>query len=205
MVIPVGKVIKLNLVTGDVNHSFWLPKLAGKTDLIAGQENTMWLKADEPGEYWGQCAEFCGDSHAYMLFRAYALSEDDYNKWVKQQHKEPAAEVQNLSPEATRGKKLFTKNCASCHRTSPTARGNQAPNLAHIASRKTLASGWIDNTPENLHRWIQHSEEIKPGNLMYLGIGREGDANHMAGMDKIQHVLTDANVDAIVTYLQTLK
>lgn len=220
MVFPVGRAIKLNLVTDDVIHSFWLPKLAGKTDLMPGQVNNMWILADEPGTYWGQCAEFCGEAHAYMLFRAHAVSEAEYAQWLEAQKQSPkrnedgtpalekgrytTSEIETIH----RGQKLYNQHCATCHRNDPYQIGNKAPNLAHLASRETLAAGWMENTAENLHEWIQHSETIKPGNLMYYGVG------NMAGLRDQQIasetnpkplVLSDRNVDAIVAYLQTLK
>ena len=213
MVIPVGKPVQLELIGGDVNHSFWLPRLAGKTDLIPGQTNNMWIQADEPGMYWGQCAEFCGDSHAFMLFRVRAIPQEEYDTWLAQTLAEDNLEADEAPVETARqndsapdqerlaaierGHQLFLQNCATCHRVQPRAAG-VAPNLHNIAARSTIAAGWMENNYENLHEWIQHSEEVKPGNLMYNGLAG------MVGLKDRQEILTDDNVDAIIAYLDTL-
>lgn len=196
--IPVGRPIKLVLESADVNHSFWVPKLAGKTDLIPGQINRMWIEADEPGMFWGQCAEFCGDSHAYMLFRTVALEAEEFEAWVEHQRSAPVEPVETI---AIQGKALFTeKGCIGCHMVG-NAGGVVGPDLTHFGSRVTLAAGWMENTPENLRQWIQHPEEVKPGNLMYLGVGA------MAGIKQIREEkgLSDEEVAALADYLHTLK
>ncbi|HCR37623.1 MAG TPA: cytochrome c oxidase subunit II [Opitutae bacterium] len=204
LVIPEGKVVKLNLRSADVIHSFWLPKIAGKVDLIPGRANWMWIKADEPGHYYGQCAEFCGSAHAYMLFRSDVLSHRDFEAWVEYQKKD-APEALEVSVAA--GERLFAeKTCIQCH----TIRGNQyamgikGPDLTHVASRKSLAAGIMDNRGvdgridrlkqrENLFEWIKNSQHIKPGNLMY---------HDDAGLKTVP--LSDDDVHKIVAYLQTL-
>ena len=169
--IPTGRPIKLVLKAADVIHSFWVPKLAGKTDLIPGQINRMWIEADEPGMYWGQCAEFCGDSHAYMLFRTISLEPDKFDEWVEHQKSAP---VEPESTLAHTGKALFTeKGCIGCHMVGKVG-GLAGPDLTHFGSRATLAAGWKANTLENLKEWIQYPEKVKPGNLMYLGVGTHG-------------------------------
>lgn len=198
MVIPTGRTVKLNLYSADVIHSFWLPKLAGKTDLIPGQVNHMWIKADEDGKYWGQCAEYCGDSHAYMLFRAFAVPEDEFSDWVAKQKSppaEPVTEAQAL------GQKLFVdKGCVGCHKIGD-AGGVAGPILTHFGARSSLGAGWMENNRENLIRWIRHPETVKPGNLMYLGVG---------GMKGIRDIvkeqgLSDAETAALADYLLNLK
>lgn len=188
MIIPTNRTVKLNLRSADVIHSFWLPKLAGKTDLIPGQENTMWIYADESGEYWGQCAEYCGDSHAYMLFRAFAKSSEAFDEWAEKQREAPAEPPTTL---ALQGKELFlAKGCVECHKIGEVG-GVIAPDLTHFGSRTTLGAGWLDNTPENLKQWISASETIKPGNLMY---------------ERVQKMnLTPDEVDALEAYLTNLK
>jgi cytochrome c oxidase subunit 2 len=196
--IPTGRPVKLVLKAADVIHSFWVPKLAGKTDLIPGQINRMWIEADEPGMYWGQCAEFCGDSHAYMLFRTIALEPAEFDAWVEHQKSAP---VEPDSTLAHTGKALFTeKGCIGCHMVGKVG-GLAGPDLTHFGSRATLAAGWKANTLENLKEWIQYPEKVKPGNLMYLGVGT------MAGIKQIREEkgLSDDEVAALADYLHTLQ
>lgn len=226
LVIPAGRPVRLHLTTKDVIHSFWLPKLSGKTDLMAGQTNQMWILSDEPGYFWGQCAEFCGDSHAYMLFRTVALEEDAYDEWVAQQLTQ-TVDPQTVEPLyltehddrelVSEGAKLFAANCRSCHSMNPTQQGAMgAPNLAHFASRSSIAAGWLENrwqedgSNPDLHHWIKEPDEVKPGNNMWRGFLKAGkpDQNNpddilMPGL--IHAGLTDADVDALVAYLRTLK
>lgn len=210
--IPAGKVVKLNLRSVDVIHSFWLPKIAGKVDLMPGRKNWMWIMADEPGYYYGQCAEYCGEAHAYMLFRSEVMTDEDFQKWVEAYQSGAAApggfqaqpnenkpdptakddwlawsETVRKNPEAIpgdpvhEGAELFMgkAQCIVCHSidNSP-AMGQSAPNLTRVGTRKSLAAGIFDNTgpdgkidPEkqldNIYNWIAHSEDHKPGNLMY--------------------------------------
>ncbi|MFP4283422.1 MAG: cytochrome c oxidase subunit II [Verrucomicrobiota bacterium] len=217
LVIPVGKAVKLNLETKDVIHSFWLPKLSGKTDLMAGQINTMWIAADEAGYYWGQCAEFCGDSHAYMLFRTVALPEEEYATWVAQQKTatvaEGSTEPLHLTEDADRGlvehgAALFQEHCLRCHSLDPARQGVGAPNLAHFASRSSIAAGWYENDwsegNEELHKWILEPAEVKPGNNMWRGfMATDGVTVQMEGLKDAD--LTESDVDALVAYLRTLQ
>jgi cytochrome c oxidase subunit 2 len=212
LVFPAGKVVKLNLVADDVIHSFWLPKLAGKTDLIPGQENKMWIQADEPGYFWGQCAEYCGDSHAYMLFRARALEESEYEAWIAQQQQ---ATIQaDYTPVDTagvdedlinHGALLFMANCARCHSLDAKVKG-MGPNLAHFGSRTSIAAGWLENEPENLVHWLLHPDRVKPGNFMWNGFPKPDDPKG----DPLMEGLKDANLsqedaEALAAYLYTLK
>lgn len=216
VVFPAGRAVKLNLVADDVIHSFWLPKLAGKVDLIPGQQNSIWIKADEPGYFWGQCAEYCGDSHAYMLFRARALNEKDWEKWLATQQKntvEPGANYLPVSASAAstdlteqikHGAELFVENCVRCHSVDSKVQ-TMGPNLAHFGSRSSIAAGWLENEPQNLHRWIKEPEQIKPGNYMWYGFPnpqRPGEVL-MEGLKDAE--LSDTEVDALVVYLSTLK
>ena len=197
-VFPVGKAVKINLVSNDVIHSFWIPKLSGKTDLIPGQENFMWVLADEAGEFYGQCAEYCGDSHAYMLFRAIAKPQEEYENWVSNMLKDPTKVAENSTIHDSHFKSLASKGeetlnrvgCLQCHMIGDVG-GIIAPNLTKFASRGTLAAGWMDNNTENLKKWIWKSDQVKPGNLMYRSVE--------------QMNLTEEDVDAMVAYLQTLK
>ena len=217
LVFPAGKVVRLKLVASDVIHSFWLPKLAGKTDLMPGQQNMMWIQADEQGYFWGQCAEYCGDSHAYMLFRAKALSESDWDAWSENQKSQTvvgggdytpvALEAEPDHPEADlikAGADLFLENCARCHSVDPLVQ-TSGPNLAHFGSRSAIAAGWLENNPENLEQWILHPDEVKPGNFMWNGFPDPYDARSvmMEGLNTAN--LTESQVKALVAYLYTLK
>jgi cytochrome c oxidase subunit 2 len=165
MVIPVGKPVVVNTRSIDVIHSFWVPRLAGKIDTLPGKTNTLWFTPEEPGMYFGQCAEFCGTSHANMRFRVRVVTQAEFEAWVAQQQQPPKPE----SDDARAGESLFMgKVCIACHTISgvPAALGVLGPNLTNLAGRATLASGIIDNTPDNLVRWLQHTQEIKPGARM---------------------------------------
>ncbi len=169
--IPARTHIALVARSADVIHSFWVPELNRKVDMIPGQPNTIELYADEAGVYRGQCAEFCGLQHAHMAFRVYAEPPARFRTWLANQERpgrEPA------TPQARRGQRLFMENaCASCHTIAGTeARGTIGPNLTHVASRQTLAADTIENTPRNLFRWIRNPQSIKAGDKMPgLGLG----------------------------------
>ena len=261
LVIPAGRAVNINLRTTDVIHSFWVPKLAGKVDMIPNRGNHLWLKADAPGYFWGQCAEYCGEDHAVMRFRVIALSAPDYATWLAKQKaparslatpdaatmakdvpaayafKNPgrnapgwtdkfdadplAAWVKQQSPEAgenpvliAKGRELFTsKTCVTCH----AIRGNHgggapfAPDLTHIGSRTTIAAGLLENSVENMHRWITRPNEVKPGNKMYMGVPMGGGSmmnGYMKSEDgRLTHNITvsDDEAPALVAYLHSLK
>jgi cytochrome c oxidase subunit II len=153
----------LHLLSADVDHSFWVPQLAGKTDLIPNHPNDMWIDPRHTGLYVGQCAQFCGVEHAKMLLRVYVDTPEQFAAWVEQQ-KQPG--VQDASVAA--GRHVFeTQACTNCHTVAGTAAtGTFGPDLTHLASRATIASGATLNTPENLHAWIQDPDHFKPGALM---------------------------------------
>jgi len=270
LVIPAGRPVRVNLRTADVIHSFWVPKLAGKVDMMPNRGNHLWLQADQPGYFWGQCAEYCGESHAVMRFRVIALNEADFAAWLAHQ-KSPArivaADAKLEGPVAApyefknpgrnapgwtkefddapfvawqnqqkietgedpaliaQGRKIFQeKTCVACH----TIRGHEgvgstAPDLTHIGSRTTVAAGLLENSKANLHRWIAHPNEVKPGNKMYVGVPSVG-GNVMTGYLNIDkntgeraidpetgkivkdHItVTDAEARALVAYLHSLK
>lgn len=214
LVIPAGRPVHIELRTVDVIHSFWVPKLAGKVDMMPNRGNHIWMKADEPGYFWGQCAEYCGESHAVMRFRVIALNEEDFAVWLANQKQlarsvaapagaQPTAsfasygafrenqpgwsETFDADPmgnwqqqqfvDSSRedpaliaaGRKAFLENyCIACH----TVRGHEgagaiAPDLTKVGARTTIAAGLLENTPENLYRWITEPHRVKPGNLMY--------------------------------------
>lgn len=157
LVIPKGKAVRINLRSEDVIHSFWVPKIAGKVDLMPGRKNHMWIQADQTGHYYGQCAEFCGDSHAYMLFRVEVVEPAEFAKWVEKQ-KAPAAPVAAGS-KADKGKALFAaKSCVMCHNVGGHfGAGAFGPDLTHVASRKSLAGAWLDNRDPAKQRALEKS------------------------------------------------
>jgi cytochrome c oxidase subunit 2 len=157
----------LNMSSADVAHSFWVPRLAGKMDVIPNRVNTMWIDPQQPGLYLGQCAQYCGMQHAKMLLRVYAQSPADFAAWVSQQ-KQPGRQDFSGSPAAAEGRTVFMQNaCINCHTISGTvATGRFGPDLTHLASRDTIGSGPIQNTPENLRKWVDDPNSMKPGSLM---------------------------------------
>lgn len=187
MRIPVGRPVKLTLTSNDVIHSFWVPRLAGKMDVIPGRENVMWLQADEPGIYYGQCAEYCGTSHANMRFRVVALPEEEYDAWIAS--RQAVAAVAPADALAQRGHDLFVNGtCAACHTVAGTsAQGKVGPDLTDFGSRTSLAAGMLENTPENLRAWLRNPQAVKPGARMpNLG-------------------LSDADINALVAFLTSLE
>ena len=160
MVIPKGVAVRINLRSEDVIHSFWIPKIAGKVDLMPGRKNHMWIQADQVGHYYGQCAEFCGDSHAYMLFRVEVLEPADFAKWVAAQ-KTDAAPVAAGS-KAEQGKNLFAaKSCVMCHNVGGHfGAGAFGPDLTHLASRKSLAGAWLDNRDPKAQRALEQTSPL---------------------------------------------
>ena len=162
--IPVGQPVLVRLHTADVIHSFWVPKLTGKTDMIPGQTNQSWMLAQGPGRYLGQCSEFCGYQHAHMQLEVVAESPGDFAAWQDRQ-RQPAAAPQDEA--ATRGLQMMEFRCALCHRVRGTSAGAvSAPDLTHLMTRRTLAAGSLANNPGNLVGWIQDPQDLKPGSLM---------------------------------------
>lgn len=163
--IPVGQPVRLNLTTADVNHSFWVPQLTAKTDMIAGRLNTMWLQADKPGVYRGQCAEYCGLQHANMIFYVVADARVAFARWMSQERQPP---VQPSDPTLQQGQQAFvTSACTACHTIQgTTANGRVGPDLTHFGSRVSIGAGAVPNTAGNLGGWIIDSQSIKPGNIM---------------------------------------
>jgi cytochrome c oxidase subunit II len=157
----------LTLLSADTNHSFWVPRLAGKTDLIPNHPNSMWIDPRETGVYLGQCAQYCGTQHAKMLLRVYVEPRADFDRWVQTQRQQVAANVPKDASTAE-GRRIFeTTACINCHVVAGTvANGRFGPDLTHLMSRDTLASGAAPNTPENLRLWIENPDAIKPGSLM---------------------------------------
>jgi cytochrome c oxidase subunit II len=177
----------LTMSSADVSHSFWIPRLAGKMDLIPNRVNTMWIDPQATGLYLGQCAQYCGTQHAKMLLRVYAQTPQDFATWIEQQ-KKPAVQDFPGNTAAAEGQTVFMKNaCINCHTIKGTvATGRFGPDLTHLASRDTIASGPIQNTPENLRKWVDDPNSLKPGSLM--------PAMH----------LNDHDLDVITAYLTQL-
>lgn len=162
--IPAGTPIRVELTSPDVIHSFWVPRLAGKMDLIPGVTNVTWIEAAAPGRFQGQCAEFCGLQHANMTFFVVADSPADYAAWSARQAMPPASPA---TPIADEGGRIFAARCAACHTVSGTpAGGVVGPDLSHFATRATLAAGMLPNDGESLTDWIRDPQAVKPGALM---------------------------------------
>lgn len=174
----------LTLQSVDVIHSFWIPQLAGKTDVIPNRDNKMWIDPREPGIYFGNCAEYCGTQHANMLIRVVVHPKAEFDEWAANQ-KKPAVN----DPAGAQGRATFESlSCVNCHTIKGTvAAGAFGPDLTHLMSRQVIASGALTNTPENLRAWIHNPDQSKPGSLM----------------PAMQ--LSDEQVDQIVAYLETLK
>jgi len=174
----------LKLLSADTDHSFWVPRLAGKTDLIPNRVNNMWIDPHDVGVYVGQCAQFCGIQHAKMLLRVYVDSRDEFEKWVRNEQKSAVADM-----AAEEGRRIFeTTACINCHTlTGTVADGRFGPDLTHLMSRDTIASGAAPNTSENLKAWIQDPDSVKPGSLM-------------PGMKLNEH-----DLDKLTAYLETLR
>jgi cytochrome c oxidase subunit II len=163
--IPVGEPVRLALLSEDVVHSFWVPELHGKLDMIPDQTNYLWIQADQAGEYRGICAEFCGTQHAKMALLVIAEPAADFAAWLEQESEAAEAPAEALAQE---GEGLFMAlACAQCHAVRGTAATGQfGPDLTHFGSRRTLAAVSLPNTSENLAEWIVNPQHAKPGNLM---------------------------------------
>jgi cytochrome c oxidase subunit 2 len=163
--IPVGRAVQIRLQSADVIHSFWVPRLAPKVDNVPGRTTELWLQADAPGVYRGQCAEYCGTQHAHMAFLVIAETEEAFRSWMAEQERPAAESTDSL---AIIGRNTFlAAPCRECHAVRGTpAAGNAGPDLTHVASRQTLAAGLLPNTPGHLAGWLADPQALKPGNLM---------------------------------------
>jgi cytochrome c oxidase subunit 2 len=163
--IPAGRPVEFILSSPNVIHSFWVPSLGGKLDMIPGRETRLALEAERPGIYRGQCAEYCGEQHALMAFLVMAQEPEDFERWLAA-NSEPASPPANEA--AVRGQAIFTSfGCGACHTIAGTeAAGVIGPDLTHIGGRLTLAAGTLPNNPRNMAKWIAASQAIKPDNLM---------------------------------------
>lgn len=184
--IPIKKKVRVELKSADVIHCFWVPQLARKIDVIPGRENYIWLEADRPGVYQGRCAEFCGTQHAWMNFKVYAHDAEEYEQWLSAERSPPN---NSTSPDINAGRQLFfSQTCVNCH----TIRGTSAsatigPDLTYVARRKELGGGVLENSRENLIRWLKNPQAIKPGSKMP------------------NFNLTEEQVHQLVAYLESLK
>jgi cytochrome c oxidase subunit II len=174
----------LKLLSADTDHSFWVPQLAGKTDLIPNRVNEMWMDPQQAGIYLGQCAQYCGTQHAKMLLQVSVDSPEVFEAWVRTQQQPATQDEKEIA-----GRNVFETNaCVNCHAVGGTnATGHFGPDLTHLMSRRTIASGAAENTDENLRLWIQNPDAIKPGSLMPA------------------MKLSDADTEALVRYLETLR
>ena len=182
--IPLGRAVEVRLEGPDIIHSFFVPQLAAKRDVVPGRVNHITFTADRAGEYWGQCAEFCGLSHANMGFRVIVHAPDEFARWVAAQ-RAPAVEV---AGDAARGKQIYaTSACVGCHTITGVSTGVLGPPLTHFGSRRTVAAGMWPNTPDNVAAWIKDPQGLKPGVKMpNLG-------------------LTDEQAKDVAAYLSALK
>ncbi|MBW3112592.1 cytochrome c oxidase subunit II [Bacillus sp. MCCB 382] len=182
--IPVNRPVTFQLTSADVIHSFWMPRLGGKKDLIPGKTNTLTLNASKQGEYKGQCAELCGASHSYMRFQVHAVGDREFTKWIEKETNGEAAD--QLTPTAEEGKKVFISNCLTCHAVSPAER-SKGPNLSGISDKERIGNVLL-NSDENMERWIRDPSSIKP------------DVNMPPFPD-----LTEEDLNALSTYLSQLE
>jgi cytochrome c oxidase subunit 2 len=173
----------LTLLSADTDHSFWVPRLAGKTDLIPNHPNSMWIDPHEPGLFLGQCAQYCGTQHAKMLLRVYVQTREEFDRWVKNQQRSAQS-----GAVLSAGQRIFESTaCVNCHTVSGSpAKGRFGPDLTHLMSRDTIAAGAAPNTPEKLRLWIHNPDALKPGSKM-PAMG-----------------LSDRDADAVAAYLETL-
>jgi cytochrome c oxidase subunit 2 len=183
--VPVGRTIHFRLTSDNVIHSFWVPQIAGKEDMIPGQPNDLTVTVKKPGRYRGLCAEYCGIEHARMQFIVFADDPVTFGRWVAQRQQQSTMPT---SDQAAAGERVFMREaCAGCHTIRDTpADGTIGPDLTDVGSRSTIGSGILDNTPKNLKEWIAHTQQVKPGSLMPT------------------IPLSSHDVDAIVAYLQHL-
>ena len=184
--VPVRTPVQLEMTSADVNHSFWVPRLAGKRDLIQGRTNRIEFSADSTGEYWGQCAEFCGASHANMRLRVIVQLDTGFQAWVDRQRAGPGIPVKGSPAEA--GQQVFRRSpCIACHTITGIAQGKVGPDLSHVGGRGTIAGALFANNTEMLRRWIMNAPALKPGALM------------------TPQNLSPQDLDLVIAYLQSLK
>jgi cytochrome c oxidase subunit 2 len=190
--IPAHQMIHFAMVSRDVIHSFFMPAIGGKRDVVPGQVNSITLTAYEPGEYWGQCTEFCGDSHANMRFRVFVDTPEGFDQWTKHQLENPVQPDEG--PPAAGAKVFANAPCAICHTirgvsgfSTQYTYGFRGPDLTHFGSRGTIAGAILDNNPQNLALWIRNPDRIKPGaNMPTLGLSGEELSNLVAYLESLK-------------------
>jgi cytochrome c oxidase subunit 2 len=188
MHVPLGRPVQVAITSADVIHSFWAPMLGGKRDAIPGRVNRIAFRADSVGEYWGQCAEFCGASHANMRLRVVVDSAPAFETWVQRQQAAPVPP--SPASAAEQGRAVFARSaCIGCHTIQGVSAGVIGPNLTHLGSRRTLAGGMFPNDSAHLAQWIADAPALKPGSIM----------------TRMKPPLTDADIAALVAYLQSLQ
>ncbi|HEY3821411.1 MAG TPA: cytochrome c oxidase subunit II [Polyangiaceae bacterium] len=184
--VPVGKDLLVRVESSDVIHDFWVPQLGRKVDAIPGHPSTIWIQADAPGTYLGACAEFCGAEHAWMRIVVVADSPADFEAWDRHE-REPAEEPLSTG-EAVRGEETFReRTCINCHTIQGVGGTRVAPDLTHLAERKTLGAGVLTNDPPSLARWLREPQVVKP-------------ASHMPDLN-----LSETEVSDLAAYLETLR
>ncbi len=224
LVIPTGQPVRLHLtacddsLTGECNviHSFWVPELAGKTDVVPGRDNKMNIEADNPGTYLGQCAEYCGLSHANMRFRVIAKTPADFEQWVEEQQEGPTVPLVESDGETPAGpaqELVYEKfSCINCHVFDDSKRDNYGPNLTHLASRTTFASGYYKLTRENLIDWVLDAPSMIPMQSKQCRLSSQEAILACVGMPSFekdtppgQPTMTRAEAEQIAEFLLELK
>lgn len=190
--IPTGRPIRLALHSKDIIHSFWVPRLGGKQDVVPGRTNHVTIQADRPGEYAGTCAEYCGLSHANMRLRIFAQYPSEFRRWLSEQRRDAFRPRRGL---ALKGERIFqSQQCVTCHTLrfdGSKAKGMVGPDLTHFASRTTFAGSIFERTDQNLTEWLRDAPSRKPGSKMPAGVATLG--------------LSESDIEALVAYLQSLR
>jgi len=184
--LPVNREVEIQLESNDVLHSFWVPSLRGKLDMVPGRENKFTIKPEVTGTFPGQCAEFCGTAHALMKFHVVVETQAEFNAWLQNERTDRVAPASELASEGEAN--LTLGGCVACHTIRGTdSAGILGPDLTHMGSRKYIAAGILENTPENMRAWLSDPQGVKPGNTMVIP------------------ELTTEQLDSLVAYLQGLK
>ena len=169
--LPAGRPVDITVSSADVIHSFWVPRLGGKIDMIPGRENRIRLQADKPGTFRGQCTEFCGTQHSHMVLDVQAHSDQDFAAWIDARREPRVEALQGAAGET------FAVHCGTCHRVAGVSEGNRAPDLTDLASRRNLGGGLLANEPGATLTWIREHGRLKPGTGMPLT--DDLDAEHL--------------------------
>ncbi len=203
--IPQGEVIQFHITSTDVIHSFWIPKLGGKLDAIPGKVQSLWLRGDEPGTFYAQCAELCGVQHANMKFRVVVHPRERFEQWARDQ-RTPARAPDPGTPEAA-GLQVFTNNCVACHAVEgvPGAVGKVGPNLSRFGNRQTLGAGMVENTLPMLEKWIADTTSIKPGINSKDAQGNVTQGGALTPMPRFSETLNAEQIKAVAAFVAGLK